>query len=69
MRSLGVAKGKLGELKAAVDLLQSACAIFETEFGASHPQVNVDSVKFEPPQKREKTMSNLKCSSFLFNEQ
>ena len=39
MRSLGVAKGALGEVAAAVDLLEGACSILKRKFGPSHVQV------------------------------
>ena len=39
MRSLGVAKGSLGEVDSAVKLLEGACNIFERKFGPSHVQV------------------------------
>ena len=39
MRSLGVAKGSLGEVDSAVVLLEGACKIFKLRFGPSHVQV------------------------------
>ena len=39
MRSLGVAQGSLGEVAAAVELLEGACSIFKRKFGPSHAQV------------------------------
>ena len=39
MRSLGVAKGSLGEVDSAVALLEGACKIFKRKFGPSHVQV------------------------------
>merc|ERR1711904_571833 len=39
MRSLGVAKGSLGEVGSAVALLEGACKIFKRQFGPSHVQV------------------------------
>ena len=39
MRSLGVAKGSLGEVDSAVALLEGACKMFKNTFGPSHVQV------------------------------
>ena len=39
MRSLGLAKGSLGEVDSAVALLEGACKIFKRKFGPSHVQV------------------------------
>ena len=39
MRSLGVAKGSLGEVDSAVALLEGACNVFKRKFGRSHVQV------------------------------
>ena len=39
MRSLGVAKGSLGEVDSAVSLLEGAREIFKRKFGPSHMQV------------------------------
>ena len=39
MLSLGVVKGMLGEVEAAVEMLEHARAIFEQEFGPSHAKV------------------------------
>ena len=39
MRSLGVAKGSLGEVDSAVALLEGACKILKRKFGPSHVQV------------------------------
>jgi hypothetical protein len=39
MRSLGLAKGSLGEVDSAVALLEGACKIFKLKFGPSHVQV------------------------------
>ena len=36
MRSLGLAKGSLGEVHSAVALLEGACNIFERQLGPSH---------------------------------
>ena len=36
MRSLGVAKGSLGEVVAAKELLERACSVFKRNFGSSH---------------------------------
>ena len=41
MRSLGVARGSLGEVIAAVELLEGACSIFKCKFGPSHVQVEI----------------------------
>ena len=39
MRSVGVAKGLLGEVVSAVELLERACSIFKNKFGPAHVQV------------------------------
>ena len=41
MLSLGVAKGSLGEVVAAVELLERACNLFERNFGSSHVKVEI----------------------------
>ena len=41
MRSLGVAKGSLGEVDSAVALLEGACNIFKLKFGHLHVQVEI----------------------------
>ena len=39
MRSIGVAKGLLGEMVSAVELLERARSIFKKHFGPAHVQV------------------------------
>ena len=59
MRSLGLAKGSLGEVDSAVALLEGACKIFKRKFGPSHVQVETTTsallqLTTAPPEDRPK---------------